>query len=130
MEDKAKILLVDDDTEYVNNFGAFLERKGYIVLKSGTGRFGIEVAEKEKPNIILCDLLMRDITGEMVFNEVKEKRPDTIFIVVSAYVDEQTKERLKKLGAHSFIEKIVLFKPTEAYIRQLLEEKNIIHKGT
>jgi DNA-binding NtrC family response regulator len=114
----------------VNNFGAFLERKGYIVLKSGTGRFGIEIAEKEKPNIILCDLLMLDINGEKVLKEVKEKCPDTIFIVVSAYVDEQTKERLKKLGAHSFIEKIVLFKPTEAYIRQLLEEKNIIHKGT
>ncbi len=84
MENRAKILLIDDDYEYVNNFGKFLERRGYAVLKSGTGRFGIELAEKEKPNIILCDLLMLDINGEEVLKEVKKKSPDSIFIVVTS----------------------------------------------
>lgn len=121
-ENKIKILLIDDDYEYVNNFGRFLERRGYEVLKSGSGTFGVETAEKEKPHVILCDLIMIDIDGDEVLKKVKASNPDAIFIIVSAYVDDKTKDRLQKLGAHSFIEKIVLFKPTEEYIRKVLKE--------
>ena len=126
MAEKAKILLIDDDYEYVDNFGKFLERRGYNVFKASNGSFGIEVAEKEKPHIILCDILMIDIDGDEVLKRVKALSPDSIFIVVSSYVDEKVKEKFKKLGAHSFIEKIVLFKPTEEYIREVLKEQGVI----
>jgi len=126
MTNKVKVLLIDDDFEFVNNFGWFLERRGYDVLKAGTGDYGIEVAEKEKPHIVLCDLLLIDMNGEEVLNKVKQINPDTIFIIVSAYVDEKTKARLIGLGAHSYIEKLVKFKPTEEYIRQVLKEKGKI----
>lgn len=129
MTGKIKILLIDDDLEFINNFGNFLERRGYEVLKAGTGSLGIEVAEKEKPHLILCDLIMIDINGDEVLKQVKTSTPDTIFIMMTAYVDDNTKIKLKTLGAHSFIEKVVKFIPTEAHIRQILEEKNIIHRA-
>lgn len=121
MTDKIKILLIDDDTEYIDNFGWFLERKGYEVFKAGCGKYGLEVIEKERPQIVLCDLLMLDINGDEVIVQAKTLSPNTIFIIVSAYLDEKTKERLRQLGAYSFIEKIVRFKPTEEYIRKTLD---------
>ena len=123
-----KILLIDDDLEFINNFGNFLERRGYEVLKAGSGSHGIEVAEKEKPDIILCDLIMIDINGDEVLKHVKMSDPNVIFIMMTAYIDEKTKIKLKVLGAHSFIEKVVKFIPTEEYIRQVLKEKNAVHK--
>ena len=125
MTDKIKILLIDDDFDFINNFGRFLERKGYEVLKAGSGNHGIEVAKEKKPHVILCDLIMLDINGDEVLKQLKASNLDTIFIVVTSYVDEKTKVKLKVLGAHSFIEKIVKFKPTEEYIRKVLEEKGI-----
>jgi CheY-like chemotaxis protein len=127
MTDKVKILLIDDDLEFINNFGNFLERRGYEILKAGSGSHGIEVAENEKPHLILCDLIMIDMNGDEVIRHIKASNPDAIFIMMTAYVDESTKIKLKALGAHSFIEKVVKFIPTEAYIRQVLEENKIIH---
>jgi len=128
MTGKIKILLIDDDLEFINNFGNFLERRGYEVLKAGSGSHGIEVAEKEKPHLILCDLIMIDMNGDEVLKRVKLSAPDTIFIMMTAYVDEKTKTKLKILGAYSFIEKIIKFIPTEEYIRQILKETNRAHK--
>ena len=122
-------MLIDDDYEYVDNFAWYLQRKGYKVLKSGTGTFGVELAQKERPHIILCDLLMLDINGDEVLKRVKASNPKTIFIIVSAYVDENTKAKLQKLGAHSFIEKIVKFKPTEEYIKSVLEKEGAIKES-
>ncbi|MFH1996857.1 MAG: hypothetical protein ABIJ27_07710, partial [Candidatus Omnitrophota bacterium] len=59
---------------------------------------------------------------------VKASNPDVIFIMMTAYVDEKTKIKLKVLGAHSCIEKVVKFIPTEEYIRQVFNEKNAVHK--
>ena len=125
MGNKIKILLIDDDADYVDNFGWFLERKGYSVFKATSGREGIKIAQKENPRIVLCDLIMLDINGDEVIRKIKSFNPDTITVMVSAYVDDQTKEKLKKLGAYSYEEKIVKFKPTEEYIRRILEKKHI-----
>jgi len=124
MKKRAKVLLIDDDYEYINGFGDFLSRMGYDVYKTGTGTDGIRLAKEEQPDIVMCDLLMLDINGDEVLKEIRKDSPDSIFIMVSAYVDDKTKDRLRKLGAHSFIEKIVVFKPTELYIRNLIAEKS------
>lgn len=126
MTEKFKVLIVDDDMEYVNNFGWFLERKGYAVLKAGSGREGIDIAVKERPHIMLCDLLMLDINGDEVVRQVKAASPDTICIMISAYVDDQTKTKLKNMGAYSYEEKIVKFKATEEYIRHVLKKHNLL----
>lgn len=126
MTDKIKVLLIDDDFEYVNNFGWFLERKGYEVFKASNGMHGIEVAKQEKPDVVVCDLLMIDINGDEVLKKVKSENPNSIFIIASAYVDDKTKEKLKNLGAHSFIEKIVKFKSTEEHIRKVLQENKAV----
>ena len=123
MDSKTKILLIDDDAEYVNNFAWFLERKGYTVLKANSGREGIRIAQEENPHLVLCDLIMLDINGDEVIRKIKISNPHIITIMVSAYVDEQTKEKLKKLGAYSYEEKIVRFKPTEEFIKRVLKEK-------
>jgi len=126
MDSKTKILLIDDDAEYVNNFAWFLERKGYNVLKANSGREGIRIAQEENPHLVLCDLIMLDINGDEVISKIKTSNPEIITIMVSAYVDEATKEKLKKLGAYSYEEKIVRFKPTEEFIKRVLKEKGKI----
>ena len=126
MSDRIKVLLIDDDVEFIDNFGWFLDRRSYKVFKACSGGYGIEIAKEENPQVILCDLLLTDMNGEEVLKEVKRTNPNSIFIIMTAYIDGKTHARLTGLGTHSFIEKIVEFKPTEKHIGEALKEKGII----
>ncbi|MCK4343421.1 MAG: response regulator [Phycisphaerae bacterium] len=58
MADKAKILIIDDDEDYLASTRALLEGEGYEVIEALTGRAGREVAHKNKPDLIVVDIMM------------------------------------------------------------------------
>jgi two-component system alkaline phosphatase synthesis response regulator PhoP len=77
---KPKILVVDDDIDYVESTAAILEANGYEVIAAYDGKEGLEKAKSELPQLILIDLMMntinegydlvRDIRSEERFDEV------------------------------------------------------------
>jgi CheY-like chemotaxis protein len=58
---KPKILVVDDDIDYVESTAAILEANGYEVVAANDGKEGLEVAKSELPNLIIIDLMMNTI---------------------------------------------------------------------
>jgi CheY-like chemotaxis protein len=58
---KPKILVVDDDIDYVESTAAILEAKGYEVIGTCDGREGLEKARSELPQLIIIDLMMKTI---------------------------------------------------------------------
>lgn len=58
MEKKAKILLIDDDPDFVQVTKKVLESRPYQVVVAVNGKEGLEKAKKEKPDLILLDILM------------------------------------------------------------------------
>ncbi len=66
-----KILIVDDDPLVLELMQAVLEPEGFTVLKAGSGREGIALAREHLPHLIILDLLMPDVDGFQVLNELK-----------------------------------------------------------
>jgi CheY-like chemotaxis protein len=66
-----KILIVDDDPLVLELMQAVLEPEGFTVLKTGSGREGIALAREHRPHLIVLDLLMPDVDGFQVLNELK-----------------------------------------------------------
>ncbi len=66
-----KILIVDDDPMVLELMQAVLEPEGFTVLKSGSGREGMALAQEQRPHLIVLDLLMPDVDGFQVLNELK-----------------------------------------------------------
>ena len=66
-----KILIVDDDPMVLELMQAVLEPEGFTVLKTGSGREGISLAREHRPHLIVLDLLMPDVDGFQVLNELK-----------------------------------------------------------
>ncbi len=66
-----KILIVDDDPMVLELMQAVLEPAGFTVLKAGSGREGITMAQEQRPHLIVLDLLMPDVDGFQVLNELK-----------------------------------------------------------
>jgi two-component system alkaline phosphatase synthesis response regulator PhoP len=58
----AKILMIDDDADLVEAFGSLLEAKGYEFISAPNGKEGLEKAKKERPGLILLDVMMTSKT--------------------------------------------------------------------
>lgn len=107
---KIKILFIDDNVKFINNIRSYLKLVApeYEVYTTGTGEDGLRIFREEKPDILLCDLFLLDIDGDEVIEKAQSISPDTIFIMLTAYTDKKTEERLRKMGI-----KHIIYKPID-----------------
>lgn len=97
-----KILIVDDDPETVERVSASLEPEGFQVLKAYGGEQGVELAHKEKPDLIILDLLMPGTNGFDVMERLQSSTQTNSMPVVLFTVKQLTaedKQRLKGVDA-------------------------------
>ena len=73
MKNKAKILLIDDDADFVEATKLVLESKPYEIITASDGTQGIIKARKEKPDLIILDIIMPVKNG---FNAAEELKKD------------------------------------------------------
>jgi two-component system cell cycle sensor histidine kinase/response regulator CckA len=101
------ILVVDDEEYILNADKALLNELGYEVLLANGGREAIRVFEenKERINLLILDLIMPDLGGEIVYDRIKSSRPDMRVILSSGYSIEGQAATLLKKGCDGFIQK-------------------------
>jgi len=108
------ILVVEDDKKIAKVVKVYLEGAGYRVVHAQRGRDAIEAALKEKPLAVVLDLMLPDISGEEVCQELKEMGDFPIIMLTSKYSEE---ERIAgfALGADDYVVKP--FSPRELVYR-------------
>jgi len=102
-----KILLIEDNTEIRENTAEILELAGYPVITAENGRVGVEKAHHEKPDLIICDIMMPIIDGYSVLH-LLSKTPDTSnipFIFLTAKADRSDFRKGMEMGADDYITK-------------------------
>lgn len=101
-----KILLVEDSKFLRMATERALLRAGYKVSTAEDGLEAIELAQKEKPDLILLDMLLPKMTGPDVMKSLKANAgTKDIAVVACTGLSEKNAERLKKDGACAFLEK-------------------------
>lgn len=73
MSNSMRILYIDDDPANLNTVSRVLDRAGYIVLTAKTGQDGLDMAERERPDLILLDILLPDMSGFDVCEQIRSK---------------------------------------------------------
>lgn len=101
----AKIAIVEDDQAISQMYRIKFEAEGYDVDTAENGKLGLELAEKMKPDIILLDLMMPEMTGdEMLAKLRKTTWGAKIKVVILTNMGEQeVPESVKKLGVMDII---------------------------
>jgi len=81
-----KVLCIEDDSEMIDLIKLILERKGFQFVGAVGGREGLEAIAREKPDLVLLDIMMPDIDGWDVYRQMKanEESKDIPVIVVTA----------------------------------------------
>lgn len=105
MVPKRKILIVDDNTFWVNFLVRLLEEKGYEILIAYDGQTGIQKACQESPDVVLLDLKLPDLSGEEVLETIRAKEKHLPVIVITGYGGEQIAVELMKKGAADYLSK-------------------------
>ena len=78
-----KILVIEDDEQFLGFVAELLTNEGFDVIKAENGKEGIKVVEKNEPDLILTDLLMPEKDGVRVISEVRSKYSHIPIIAMS-----------------------------------------------
>lgn len=107
---RTKIAIIEDDVVIAQMYRMKFESEGFEVQTAENGRLGVELCEKMRPDMVLLDLRMPEMTGEEALQKIRAtdwgKR--TPVIVLTNLGEEEAPDSLKKLGIHSYIVKAEL----------------------
>lgn len=100
-----KVLIIDDDVLITEVVTVALTDKEFTVLSALTGKTGFDKAKLEKPDIIILDQILPDISGIEVLTQLKEDLETKYIPVVmfTDYGDSQTEKQAYDLGAKDYI---------------------------
>jgi CRP-like cAMP-binding protein/ActR/RegA family two-component response regulator len=101
------VLVIDDNSDIRDNTAEILELAGYKTFTAENGKRGVEVAQLEKPDIIVCDIMMPELDGYGVLHLLK-KNPETEnipFVFLTAKTERSDFRKGMEMGADDYITK-------------------------
>lgn len=102
---KKKLLIVDDEAGIVEEIRDYFQEEGYAVETADTGKDGIDSIARFKPDVLLLDMKLPDMSGIQVLKTCKESSPKTKIIVNTGYVDQNIIDEAERLGRDVFLQK-------------------------
>ncbi|MBQ9451558.1 MAG: sigma-54-dependent Fis family transcriptional regulator [Bacteroidales bacterium] len=100
-----KVLIVDDERAIRNSLGEILTDEGYEVDTAEDGAVALQKVEKEKFDVIFCDIKMPGMDGIEVLGKLTEMGIDAAVVMISGHADIDTAVECIKKGAFDFVQK-------------------------
>lgn len=104
-----KILVIEDTLEYRIVVKHILSKKQFTVFEAADGTTGLDIARRELPDLLVCDIGLPDMTGfdvlDTLLKDASTAGIKTIFL--TALEDEESMKRAMRLGATNFLSKPV-----------------------
>src|SRR5829696_2138393 len=120
-----RVLVIDDNTDLRENTAEILDLAGFKTFTAENGKRGVEVATREKPDVIVCDIMMPELDGYGVLHLLR-KNPDTQnipFIFLTAKTERSDFRKGMEMGADDYVTKpfedIELLNAIEVRIKKL-----------
>ncbi len=120
-----KILIVDDDPGFVRLVEQVLTRKGYEVLKAGSGQQGLRLLFHQRPDIVLLDVVMPGMDGWETCNRIRDICDTPIIMLTGQHSAEEDIVRGLDYGADDYLIKPVGNKELVARVRAVLRRAEL-----
>jgi two-component system response regulator HydG len=129
MPEKVKVLVLDDDGPHAEAAAESLSRSGYQCTVATTGTEGARLLEKESFDVVLTDLVMRDLSGIEIVRKVKAATPETEVIVMTGYPSYDTALEAMDAGAYDYLNKPIDLNILRAKLRKALEKQVLVRSN-
>jgi DNA-binding NtrC family response regulator len=104
---RKSILLVDDDQRVLLMLRQYFTRLGWDVSSASDGRTGVELYERDAPDVVVTDLEMPGLSGLQVVDILRSRDPEAVVLMLTGRGDIPTAVEALKLGAETFLTKPV-----------------------
>jgi CheY-like chemotaxis protein len=122
MGEQPFILLIEDEARLRDNLQALLHSEGYQVMVAQNGAEGIKRLRHESYDLVITDLVMPEIDGFQVLEYLKAYAPETVVVVMTAYVSAGSVIDALRKGAYDYLSKPFEFDLMKATIGRALEK--------
>jgi DNA-binding response OmpR family regulator len=102
---RRRILIIEDEPDLVRGLRDALEFEGFEIITSGLGRDGVKLARERGPDLVLLDLMLPDINGFSVCEEIRTVNRVLPIIMLTARSQETDKIRGLDVGADDYVTK-------------------------
>ena len=119
------LLIIEDDPDILKLLETTLMFKGYRVMTARNGNEGLEVIQKERPAIVIADIMMPKLDGFGLVHRLRihpETRDIPVVFITATYVASEDREFALKIGATQFIQKPIDLDGFLKTIAKLLEQ--------
>ncbi len=130
LEDKSKILIIDDEEVVLDSCTQILEGGPYYVATSMDGTFGLELVQEFKPDVVFVDLKMPGIQGFEVLDRIHSFDPTIVAIVITGYATVDSAVEAIKKGAYDFLPKPFTPEEFRVITRRGLERRKLVLETT
>ncbi len=129
MRKTARILVVDDEPHVRSMMGSALERHGYDVTLTASGREALDALSRNTFDLVLTDIVMQDIDGISLLERIPEQQPNLPVVMVTAIHDIGVAIDSMRRGAYDY-----LLKPFESAhllgtVERALEHRNVLEES-
>lgn len=111
-----KILVVDDEIDICDFVKNFFEERDFIVFTALNGSEAVRIVKKDKPDIILLDVRMKEMDGIETLKKIRNVDKEVKVIMVTAVEEQEKMDAARKLGASEYITKPLVLEQLEAAV--------------
>jgi len=104
-EPSFSVLVVDDEDLLLRSCARILEHEGYSVLTARRGREALEIVRRQRPEIILADLVLPDLDGLVLLREAKRIHPQALVVMITGFASVDSCVEAIRAGAYDYIPK-------------------------
>ncbi len=122
----AKVLLVDDEKEFLDVLGERMKIRGMEVKTTSSALAALNVLEKESFDVIILDLMMPEMDGLEALKRIKKNRPELQVILLTGHGSIEKGVEAMRLGAMDFVEKPADLETLSAKIEKARARKMIL----
>lgn len=103
---KVKVLIVDDEVDYLALMRERVESWGYDVFLAESGKDALNMIKAQKPDVVILDYLMPVMDGTSVLKEIRKSDKNLPVIMFTAHADMKNIKGAQELGVSAFIPKL------------------------
>ncbi|MDJ1482058.1 sigma-54 dependent transcriptional regulator [Cytophagaceae bacterium YF14B1] len=118
----SKILVIDDDLDICLLLKRFLTKHQFDVQVANNGKDSLHILQEFKPDLVLTDFKLGDMTGGEILTKIKEKYPHVPVIVITGYSDIKIAVDVMRLGAFDYVTKPLFPDEILLTVRKALED--------
>ena len=125
MKSDLTLLYIEDDIEILQNITLILNKYFKKIYKAQDGEEALKIYSKNKPDILLTDIVLPKLNGLAVATEIRDKDKKIPIIFLSAYRDKALSDTADKLSSSSFLVKPFALNDLEMAISKAIYERSL-----